>query len=247
MTFSLERGDAGKVTFKLKYDGDVRPKDFHIYLLDKDHPDIAHAKKLIDQPSIPDEWDPNGKGIDVPYYPGSPNFPMEDGKLATGVYTFALVWSFGPGGTEHTDDQTASLVQMGDNAKPWRWELLLSKVVAGATGSAASGGLLNWWTAVALIPCIATGALGGALTGLLGYIFVWWFDAPKIKWTFRTSFLFVLFFTLVFSMTFGLLAIDLEREAAARGELFNRVTFGVSAVSAFLAVILTGILNNLRE
>jgi hypothetical protein len=48
-------------------------------------------------------------------------------------------------------------------------------------------------------------------------------------------------------MTFGLLAIDLEREAAARGELFNRVTFGVSAVSAFLAVILTGILNNLRE
>lgn len=48
-------------------------------------------------------------------------------------------------------------------------------------------------------------------------------------------------------MLFGLLATGLEEEAVARGEYFNRVTLGVSFVSAFLASMLTGVLNNLRD
>jgi hypothetical protein len=47
-------------------------------------------------------------------------------------------------------------------------------------------------------------------------------------------------------MFFGLLAIDLEREALARGEVYNRVTIGVSLIAGFLSTILAGVLNNLR-
>jgi hypothetical protein len=106
---------------------------------------------------------------------------------------------------------------------------------------------LNWWTAVAFVPCILTGLGGGALGGAAGYILVLLFDDPKIRWNFKSAFLFNVFFALTYAMVFGLLAIGLEREAAARGEVYNRVTFGVSLISSFLATALGGVLNNLRD
>jgi hypothetical protein len=248
MSFTIVPGKAGKITFHVRYDGTAVPKDLQIYLLDPQNPDLAHAKKIIGYPEIPPDLDPK-KGIDIPYYPGA-QFPTENGRLAPGIYTFLLEWSFG--GTQPNEPDTDKPSITGEprepeSGKPWSLEQLLAKIAAGAGGSAVSGALLNWWTVVAFLPCVITGAIGGAVGGILGYLFNQWFDAPKIRWNFRSSFLFTLLFTILFSLLFGLLAIGPEREAAARGETWNRVTLGVSAISGFLAGILSGVMNNLRD
>lgn len=248
MSFSLEPGAAGKVTFRFRYPGPARPTDYHIYLIDPAEPDLGKARRLIDANVIPEGQDPLA-GIELPYYPGSPAFPIEGGRLKPGAYVFALVWSFHGERADEMDSETPALTKMGDGPgkKPWEWVVFSGKVLAGALASGVSGALLNWWNLAALVPCILTGIMGGALGGAFGYIFVWLFDDPKIRWGFRSAFLFVLFYTLAFSMVLGLLANDLEVAAADRGELVNRVTLGVSFVSAFLASCLAGVLNNLRD
>lgn len=89
--------------------------------------------------------------------------------------------------------------------------------------------------------------VGGAVSSALGQLLSWLLDDPKIHWNVKSVFLFALFFSLAFSVLFGLLAVDLEREAIARGEIYNRVTFGVSLISGFLTPLLGGLLNNLRD
>jgi len=248
VSFSLEAGAAGKVTFRFKYPGPAKPTDYHIYLIDPAEPELKHARRLIDANVIPDGQDPLA-GIELPYYPGSPAFPMEGGRLKPGTYVFALVWSFHGERPDELDGETPALFRTGDGPgkKPWDWVVFAGKALGGALASGVSGAALNWWTVVALLPCILTGIMGGLAGGMFGYIFVWLFDDPRIRWGFRSAFLFVLFYTLAFSMVLGLLAIDLEVTAAERGELVNRVTLGVSVISAFLAACLAGVLNNLRD
>jgi len=131
--------------------------------------------------------------------------------------------------------------------KPWDWAVFWDKVLGGALGGAASSTLFNWWTGAGIVVCAVTGAIGGAGGSAVGQFFVWLFDAPKIRWNMKSAFLFVLFFSITFSMIFGLLSIGLEREASAHGDIFNRVTLGVSAISGFLSAILAGVINNLRD
>jgi hypothetical protein len=246
MSFTLEPGKSGKITFHLTYKGDGTPDDAHIYLLDPQNPGPDHAKEIIILPQMPEGEDPGGD-LQIPYFPGAA-FPRQDGKLVPGVYTFALAWSF-KGKPNQPDPDHPSYVVQPDTPKlpkEWDWGVFWAKFIASCLGSAASGAALNWWTVTAVLPCVLTGVLGGAISSVLGQLAVWFFDAPR-KWTSRSAFLFTLFFTLSFSLLFGLLAIHLEIEAAARGELLNRVTFGVSFFSGFLATSLTGVLDNLHN
>jgi hypothetical protein len=138
-----------------------------------------------------------------------------------------------------------SLPMVASPPKDWDWLVFLGKVLGGTAGGALSSTLFNWWTGAAILVCIVTGALGGAAGSAFGQFLVWIFDDPKINWNIKSSFLFCMFFTLLFSMVFGLLSIELERESAS--EIFNRVTFGITAMSGLLATMLTGVLNNLRN
>jgi len=245
MSFTLSVGEAHKVTFHVRYQGKGVPNDLHILLQDPKNPGREHARDLIAYLTIPSGMDPL-QGIDIPYFPSS--FPTVGGRLAPGIYTFLLVWSFGGERPDELDPDTPSLTETG-NAEPpkeWSWWQLLAKVLGGAGGSAISGGLLNWWMVVAIVPCIITGGIGGAVGGAIGYLLSWLWDAPKIRWDLKSTLLFTLFFSLAFSMLFGLLALGPEQQAAAQGESFNRVTLGVSLVSGLLAAMLSGVLNNLR-
>lgn len=136
---------------------------------------------------------------------------------------------------------------VSEQPKEWDWLDLFGKILGGMFGSTVASIVFNWWTGAGIVVCALTGAGGGALGGIAGYLFVHFFDAPRIRWTLRSSFLFTLFFTLAFAMILGLLSMDLEQSWAAQGETWNRVTFGVSAISAFLAATLAGVLNNLRD
>jgi hypothetical protein len=133
----------------------------------------------------------------------------------------------------------------GRPPKEWDWMVFWGKVLGGLLTSGIAGMILNWWTGVALLPCLATGAAGGAAGAAFGHWVTHVLDAPR-RWTFRSAMLFTMFFTLAFAMLFGITASDLEIAAAARGDIYNRVTFGVSVVSAFLAAILPGLLDNLK-
>lgn len=246
MSFTLTRRNDGRITFQTRYTGDKTPTDLHIALLDAEG---GKPKNLIGYPTIPPDMDPK-KGIDIDISPGPPNFPFKDRKLAPGVYTFRLIWSFHNEFPDETDQDTPSLTvpeTESQGMKPWSWISWGGKVLSGMAASAIAGVVLNWWTVVAIFPCFVTGLLGGFLGGTFGEFLVWLWDDPRIKWAFKNSALFNLFFTLFFAMLFGILSIDLEVAAAERGEYFNRVTLGVSFIAAFLSTLLTGVLNNLRE
>ena len=185
------------------------------------------------------------------------DFPVPPGAWSTtgsqGTHQFRVRWTRrAPGATDgatiHTEHFSVTTRPRPTDPpkKEWDWFVFWGKVLAGALASGAAGVVLNWWTAVAILPCLVTGAAGGAGGSALGHILTHLFDAPR-KWTFSSAFLFTLFFTLAFSMLFGIGASDLEMQAAAMGDVYNRVTFGVSVVSALLAAMLPGVLDNLRN
>ncbi|HUI76425.1 MAG TPA: hypothetical protein VLY24_00880 [Bryobacteraceae bacterium] len=184
-------------------------------------------------------------GIDLP-------LPPTGAWSTPGLHRLRVRWTFNGDvvGTEMayvTVNAPAPPPAPTPASKEWDWGVFLGKVLGGSASGAVSSLLLNWWTLTAIVVCVATGALGGAVGGAVGQFFVWLFDAPKIQWNLKSAFLFVLFFGLAFSMVLGLLAINLEQSAAAQGDTLNRVTLGGTAVSAFLAAILAGVLNNLRD
>jgi hypothetical protein len=224
------------ITFNLTYPGSDEPDDVHVEV------DVGGAwQPVTGYDHIPEGKNPH-TGFDLPI-PPTPNW------ATPGQHRFRVRWTKGGRdiGSEIAYVTTTAPPSPPPPPKTWDWWVFLGKILAGAGGSALSGVLLNWWTLVALIPCAITGAIGGTVSSALGQLFVWIFDAPRIRWNGRSAFLFVLFFSIAFSMFFGLLTIGLEREAAARGETFNRVTFGVSFVSGFLSSILPGVLNNLKD
>jgi hypothetical protein len=98
MGFTVTRGPGGsQLTFHVRYDGAGVPSDLHVVLLDPEHPSIDKGKPLVGYDHIPEEDDPK-KGIDIPASTGWAQFPHDaTGQLATGIYTFALRWSFGIG------------------------------------------------------------------------------------------------------------------------------------------------------
>lgn len=167
---------------------------------------------------------------------------------ASGTLRFTIIcedMDLDPNAFSIVADTGTTPVPAGRPPKEWNWKVFWGKVLGGIISSAVAGAILNWWTAVAILPCIATGAGGGAAGAAIGHWVAHVLDAPR-TWTFRSAMLFTIFFTLAFAMLFGISASDLEIAAAARGDIYNRVTFGVSVVSAFLATILPGLLDNLR-
>jgi hypothetical protein len=243
----------GGIIFHLVYTGEGKPQDCWVLLLDPKNPDPKQGKRLVGFDQIPPDKNPQ-TGFDIgPYYPGSPTFPTNGGKLADGIYTFAVTWSFGGAQPDITDPDKPNIIQTGSGPAPdntpkeWSWLALVIWAAAGGLASAIGGLVMNVWTAALIVPCFVTGLAFGALGSALGRIATFLFDAPKIRWTLKSAFLFGMFFTLIFSMVLGLLSVGLEREAAARGEALNRVTAGVSALSGFLAATLAGVLNNLRD
>ncbi len=227
------------VTFSLKYEGNPPPpNDVHV-----DVEDNGVWKPVTGYDRIPAGLDPvNGFDLSIPPTPS---------WSGPGTHRFRVRWSregqdIGAEAAYVTTSSTPGLAGKPAD-KPWDWGVFFGKVLGGALGGAITSGLFNWWTGAAIAVCLVTGAIGGAGGGAAGQVFVWLFDDPKINWNMKSAFLFTLFFSLTFSMIFGLLAIGLEREMFARGEIFNPVNLGISGVAAFLATILGGVLNNLRD
>src|SRR5688500_8555693 len=152
MSFTLTQGASGKVTFHTRYTGDKTPTDLHIALLDAN----GKPKNITGYPRIPPGMDPN-KGIDVDIFPGPPNFPFKDKRLAPGIYTFQLVWSFSNEFPNETDADTPSLTvpePETQSMNPWDWISWGGKVLSGMAASAIAGVILNWWTVVAIFPLL---------------------------------------------------------------------------------------------
>lgn len=228
----------GKVPIKATYTGaGPAPQDIHLYV--KNVGDSGYPQT----PAGSWDLDPDR----VPPKEAIFNWPVGSDR---GSYDFLVEWTWkgttpperGAEGQYFVDDK-----EVADEPKVWSWAMFWWRVLGAVLSGAAGSAFLNWWTGAAILACILTGALGGAAGSALGQLFTWLFDAPKIKWTERSGFLFAVFFTLAFTVAYGLWAIGLEREADLRGELFNRVTFGVAAISGFLASTLAGVLNNLRD
>jgi hypothetical protein len=93
MSFTISQGSGTQVTFHVRYEGAGVPTDLHIYLLDPKNPSIDHATALVGYDTIPPGLNPKA-GFDIPFSTNPPAFPLTGGKLASGVYTFALTWSF---------------------------------------------------------------------------------------------------------------------------------------------------------
>lgn len=182
-------------------------------------------------------------GFDIPI-PPTPQW------ATPGQHRFQLRWTRDgePAGAEPFFVTTRPRPPRPSKQREWKWKVFWGKVVAGTLMSALGGIILNWWTGVGLLPCAVTGAAGGFGTGVLAYIVEYWFDEPRIDWSFESAFLFTAFWTLGFFMLFGILAFDIERAWVAQGEVwFNRVTVGVAFVATFLGCTLGGWLNNLRR
>ena len=233
-----QRADpGGKIQLKIRYTGpDPKPNDAHIYVKD------AGDSSYPDRPSAGWDIDPPGS-LDL-------NWPVGS---SAGVFDFKIEWTWKTNGQVSrrqfgsTEGRYRALAEGEEDPKSWDWLKFFLRILGGALASAGGSALLNWWTVVAFVPCLLTGALGGAVGSAIGAILVFLFDAPRIRWTNRSLFLFVLFFSLALTVLFGLLGVGLEREVNARGEFLNRVVLGVAAVSAFLAVVLGGVLSNLRR
>jgi hypothetical protein len=243
------------IKLKLKYEGDgPPPDDVHV---DWQNPEAEEGSG--------DEWKPITGWSTIPStdLDGNPidptdgfEFPVPPGGWSTtgsaGEHKFRVRWTrhgqqAGTEATIHTEYVTFRIRPRPDREpdKPWKWNTFWGKVFGGAFASGLAGVILNWWTGVGLLPCLVTGAGGGALGSAIGAWIAWLFDAPR-EWTFRSAFLFTLFFALTFSMLFGIMSIDLEIQAVAMGDVYNRVTFGVSLVSGMLAAMLPGVLDNLE-
>lgn len=228
------------VTFSVKYQGNPPP------------PNDVHVEVESGGTWVPvTGYDPIPAGMN-PVNGFDLQIPPTSAWSSPGLHRFRVRWTREgmDAGTEAAYVTTSAPPPSpapSTESKPWDWGVFGGKILGGAVGGAVSSFLFNWWTATGIIVCIATGALGGAVGGAVGQFFVWLFDAPRIRWSMKSAFLFSLFFSLGFSMVLGLLAIDLEQHAAGQGETLNRVTLGVTAVSAFLAAILAGVLNNLRN
>jgi hypothetical protein len=110
MSFSLTRGSGTQVTFHVRYKGKRNPTDVHVLLLDPKNPSIDHAQRLTGYDRIPAGFNPQ-QGFDIPYSTNPPAFPFEHGKLAKGIYTFALTWSFGDQQSDETDPDQITLIQ----------------------------------------------------------------------------------------------------------------------------------------
>ena len=224
------------VTFHLKYEGNPPPPDdVHIEVLT---PDGWVA--VVGYDHIPAGMNPvNGFDIPVPPTPA---------WSSPGQHSFRVRWTRGG---KDIGGEAAYLTSRPHTLPPppkeWDWKVFWGKVLGGAGGGALSSVLFNWWTGAGVVVCAITGAIGGAGGSAAGQILVYWWDAPRLRWSFRSAALFSLFYSLAFAMVLGLLALGLEREYAARGEVWNRVTLGISGVSAFLAAILGGVIDNLRS
>jgi hypothetical protein len=224
------------VTFRVKYEGNPPPPDdVHVDVLTEDG-----YVAVVGYDHIPAGLNPVD-GFDIRVPPGA-------WSSTAGEFSFRVRWTRGGKdiASESVSVTTTPRPTLGPPPKKWDWSVFLGKLLGSTLGGALSSFLFNWWTAAGIVVCVVTGAIGGAVGSVVSQILVHWWDAPR-KWTFRSAALFNLFFTLSFAMVLGLLAIDLEREIAAQGETWNRVTLGVSAVSAFLATLLTGVLDNLRS
>jgi hypothetical protein len=230
------------ITFHLKYEGTPPPvpDDVHVWVEKQDGTwtRVTGYDRIPRDPDNPvEDKDPlTGFGLPIP--------PTPD-WIAPGRHRFKVQWT--SGGKEISTEITSVTTTSIPSPKEWSWGDFWGKVLGGVIASLIFGALSNWWSGVAFVPCLVTGAAGGAVGSALGQLLAWLLDAPKIKWTFRSAMLFSLFFTLAFAAVLGLLAVGLEREAIARGEVYDRVTFGISALSGFLAAIFGGVLNNLRE
>lgn len=239
------------VDLRLRYEGQVDedhppPNDLHI---DWRNPETGEWEGVTGWSEIPAGTDPTIE-FDFELPPS-----MWSVTGSQGEHEFRVVWTHHEGAataqrgrTIATEDLTVDTTPRPHDPplKEWNWYVFWGKVLAGAFASTVAGVILNWWTAVAVIPCAITGFGGGAGGSAIGHIFAHLFDAPR-KWTFRSSFLFTFFFTLAFAMLFGIQSIELEVAAIELGDVYNRVTFGVSLVSALLAAMLPGLLDNLRN
>jgi len=150
--------------------------------------------------------------------------------------------------------------------EPWNkafdWRQFLGSVTGGVLGTGVTDVLLQNWHLLSpdalFLTNIAVGA-GTVISGGGGQVFSWFFDpaavvsgygdqptsVPGIRWTFRSAFLFGFFFSLLLSVVFALLAVDLIRQANRAGEV-NRVWLSLAGLSAFLPPLLGGLLSNLR-
>lgn len=221
------------VSLDLKYEGSPPlryPNDVHIDVY-KDGKWTA----VTGYDTIPPDKKPSeGFTLDLP--------PTADWSMP-GTHQFQVRWT---SDTVSIVNEPFSIRVIGTE-KTWRWDVFFGWLLAGAAGSAIGSAIMNAWTGAGFLACIVTGALGGMIGSALGQLLQWLLDAPRIKWTPRSAALFSLFFSLSFCMLFGLLAVPLEQAAIARGEPFNTVTLGVGFLSAFLAALLGGVLNNLRQ
>jgi hypothetical protein len=256
ITFEPSNPVAGQaVTFTLKYEGnlpppnDVPPTDVHVEVETGagwqpvvGYNDLSTVTDDTNKPIDP------VKGFKLPIPPGAWNTP--------GQHRFRVRWTLKTDGPERvigtetafvTTSAAPSPSSSGSSSKSWSWSELLCRISGGAVAGAIFGAIANVLAGPVTVVCILTGLGSGGLGSLLGYIFTYLFDAPRIRWSGKSAFLFNLFFTLLFAMIFGLLAIGLEKESVARGEVFSPVIFSVGVVAGFLATVLAGVLNNLRE
>jgi hypothetical protein len=126
--------------------------------------------------------------------------------------------------------------------------LLTGVLAAVLLGLTADSGVVQW---TSIITDGTSGVLGGFTAGALGYAFAFWFDEPiKMKsFEFRSSFLFGVVFTLLISSVLVILALSLLRpESPHGGRTFEvaEIIFIITAVGAFAAAGIKGVINNLR-
>ena len=137
---------------------------------------------------------------------------------------------------------------MSDPERQWSWGKALGKAVGTGLGAGAVMGVANAVTASPTGPgaLAAAGASGGLaagvgfVAGFFGEVGSYLGDAPKIVWDFRSSTLFGFVISGILTGLFAFSSIELH---ANNPQVW---VVSISALSAFLASALGGMLDNLR-